>query len=124
MGGTPYEDYASVDITAKVMEITGGAGVKAVIDGIGASTVDISIECLSRRGIFVTFGNASGAVPAFPPIRLIKKSAFLTRPKLLDYVSTRAELNMRTEEIFGWIASGDLHVGVDKVFDLSDAVSG
>ena len=42
----------------QVMEITGGAGVKAVIDGIGASTVDISIECLSRRGIFVTFGHA------------------------------------------------------------------
>merc|ERR1712070_148665 len=80
-------------------------GVKAVIDGIGKSTVDISIECLSRRGIFVTFGNASGAVPAFPPIRLIKKSAFLTRPKLLDYVSTREELMMRADEIFGWCAS-------------------
>ena len=64
--GTAYEDYTSVDVVAKVMEITGGAGVKAVIDGIGASTVDISIECLARRGIFVTFGNASGPVPAFP----------------------------------------------------------
>ena len=93
------------------MEITGGAGVKCVIDGIGASTTDISIECLARRGIFVTFGNASGPVPAFPPIRLIKKSAFLTRPKLLDYVSTRDELMGRAEEIFGWIQSGELKVG-------------
>merc|ERR1711965_828023 len=66
MPGTPYEDYSSVDIVAKVMEITGGMGVKAVIDGIGASTVDISIECLARRGIFVTFGNASGPVPTLP----------------------------------------------------------
>jgi len=122
--GTPYEDYQSVDIVSKVMEITDGAGVKAVIDGIGLSTVDISIECLSRRGIFVTFGNASGAVPAFPPIRLIKKSAFLTRPKLLDYVSTREELMMRADEIFGWLQSGDLKVGIDKVFDLKDAVEG
>merc|ERR1719217_1097629 len=122
--GTPYEDYTSVDIVSKVMEITGGAGVKAVIDGIGASTVDISIESLSRRGIFVTFGNASGAVPAFPPIRLIKKSAFLTRPKLLDYVTTRDELMMRADEIFGWLQSGDLKVGIDKVFDLADAAEG
>jgi len=122
--GTPYEDYSSVDITAKVMDITGGAGVKAVIDGIGASTTDISIECLSRRGIFVTFGNASGPVPAFPPIRLIKKSAFLTRPKLLDYVTTREELMMRADEIFGWIQSGDLNVGIDKVFSLKDAAEG
>ena len=98
--GTPYEDYSSVDIVGKVMEVTNGEGVKAVIDGIGASTaphqaplcpaapppprrpaaappppqVDISLDSLARRGIFVTFGNASGAVPAFPPIRLIKKS--------------------------------------------------
>jgi len=122
--GTPYEDYESVPIVDKVKEITGGEGVKAVIDGIGKSTVDISIECLSRRGIFVTFGNASGAVPAFPPIRLIKKSAFLTRPKLLDYVTTRDELMMRADEIFGWLQSGDLKVGIDKVFDLSDAQAG
>jgi len=122
--GTPYEDYTSVDIVKKVMEVTNGEGVKAVIDGIGASTVDISIESLSRRGIFVTFGNASGAVPAFPPIRLIKKSAFLTRPKLLDYVTTRDELMMRADEIFGWLQSGDLNVGIDKVFDLSEAAEG
>ena len=92
------------------MEYTGGEGVKAVIDGIGAATVDISLECLARRGIFVTFGNASGPVPAFPPIRLIKKSAFVCRPKLLDYVSTREELMARADEVFGWLASGDLKV--------------
>ena len=122
--GTPFEDYESVDILGKVMEITNGEGVKAVIDGIGASTVDISIGSLARRGIFVTFGNASGQVPAFPPIRLIKKSAFLCRPKLLDYVSTRDELMMRADEIFGWLSAGDLKVGIDKVFDLKDAAEG
>jgi NADPH2:quinone reductase len=124
MPGTPYEDYKSVDIVAKVMEITGGQGVKCVIDGIGASTMDISIDSLDRRGIFVTFGNASGPVPAFPPIKLIKKSLFMTRPKLLDYVATRAELMMRADEVFGWIQSGDLKVGIDKTFALSDAVAG
>jgi len=124
IAGTPYEDYASVDIVGKVKEITNGEGVKAVIDGIGASTVDISIESLARRGIFVTFGNASGAVPAFPPIRLIKKSAFLTRPKLLDYVTTRDELMMRADEIFGWLQAGELNVGIDKVFDLKDCAEG
>merc|ERR1711988_62161 len=100
--GTAYEDYTSVDIVAKVMEATGGEGVKAVIDGIGKNTVDISIDSLARRGIFVSFGNASGAVPAFPVLRLIGKSAYVTRPKLLDYVTTRDELVWRAEEIFGW----------------------
>merc|ERR1712087_490379 len=119
--GASYEDYESVDIVSKVMEITGGSGVKAVIDGIGKSTVDISINSLARRGIFVSFGNASGAVPAFPVLRLIGKSAFVTRPKLLDYTVNRDELLLRANEIFGWLANGDLKVSVDRAFPLAEA---
>ena len=106
------------------MEATGGEGVKAVIDGIGKNTVDISIDSLARRGIFVSFGNASGAVPPFPVLRLIGKSAFVTRPKLLDYTVDRKELLMRSNEIFGWLGSGELNVSIDKYFDLDNAPEG
>jgi len=122
--GTSYEDYESVDIVGKVREVTGGEGVKCVIDGIGKSTVDISIDSLARRGIFVSFGNASGAVPAFPVLRLIGKSAYVTRPKLLDYVGTREELLWRAEEIFGWLKDGKLKVSVDTAFPLDEAAEG
>ena len=54
---------------------------------------------LARRGIFVSFGNASGAVPAFPVLRLIGKSAFVCRPKLLDYTRDRAELDYRANQV-------------------------
>ena len=43
------------------------------------ATMDISLDSLARRGIFVSFGNASGAVPPFPVLRLIGKSAYVTR---------------------------------------------
>merc|ERR1719384_1482480 len=122
--GTAYEDYESVDIVAKVMEVTGGEGVKSVIDGIGKSTVDISIDSLARRGIFISFGNASGAVPAFPVLRLIGKSAYVTRPKLLDYTVDRDELVWRSEEIFGWLKDGKLKVAVDTTFPLDQAAEG
>jgi len=122
--GTAYEDYSSVDIVAKVMEITGGEGVKAVIDGIGKNTVDISIDSLARRGIFVSFGNASGAVPPFPVLRLIGKSGFVTRPKLLDYTVDRAELLKRADEVFGWLAAGELNVSIDKSFSLDEVAEG
>ena len=112
--GTSYEDYTSLDLVPKVMEITGGEGVKAVIDGIGLATWETSIEVLARRGIFVSFGNASGAVPAFPPLRFINKSGFLTRPKLNDYTVTRDELLSRANDIYGWINSGDLKVAVSN----------
>jgi NADPH2:quinone reductase len=119
--GTAYEDYSSVDVVKRVMEITNGEGVKAVIDGIGKATVDISIESLARRGIFVSFGNASGAVPPFPVLRLINKSAFVTRPKLLDYTVDRAEMLKRSEEIMGWIGAGKLKVSIDRTFPLEQA---
>ncbi|GMI04829.1 hypothetical protein TrVE_jg13364 [Triparma verrucosa] len=122
--GASYEDYESVDVVKRVMEITDGVGCKAVIDGIGLSTVDISIGSLARRGIFVSFGNASGAVPAFPVLRLIAKSAFVTRPKLLDYTVDRAELLSRSDEIFGWLKDGTLKVAVDTSFPLDNAPDG
>jgi len=122
--GTAYEDYSSVDIVAKVMEVTGGEGCKAVIDGIGKNTVDISIDSLARRGIFVSFGNASGAVPPFPVLRLIGKSGFVTRPKLLDYTVDRAELLKRADEVFGWLAAGELNVSIDKSFSLDEVAEG
>lgn len=122
--GASYEDYESVDIVERVMEVTNGVGVKCVIDGIGKSTVDISINSLAHRGIFISFGNASGAVPAFPVLRLIGKSAYVTRPKLLDYTTNRAELVERADEIFGWLKDGKLNVSVDTTFPLIEAAEG
>eukprot|EP00571_Detonula_confervacea_P007237 CAMPEP_0172329932 /NCGR_PEP_ID=MMETSP1058-20130122/61134_1 /TAXON_ID=83371 /ORGANISM="Detonula confervacea, Strain CCMP 353" /LENGTH=376 /DNA_ID=CAMNT_0013047127 /DNA_START=667 /DNA_END=1797 /DNA_ORIENTATION=- len=122
--GTSYEDYESVDIVSRVMEVTEGKGCKAIIDGIGKSTMDISIASLAHRGIFISFGNASGAVPAFPVLRLIAKSAYVTRPKLLDYTVDRAELVSRADEIFGWLKEGKLNVSVDCAFPLEEAAEG
>merc|ERR1711862_236354 len=122
--GTSYEDYESVDIVSKVKETTQGTGVKCVIDGIGKSTVDISINSLAHRGIFISFGNASGAVPAFPVLRLIGKSAYVTRPKLLDYTTNRAELLERANDIFTWLKDGKLNVSIDATFPLDQASEG
>jgi NADPH2:quinone reductase len=122
--GASFEDYESVDVVGKVKEITNGNGVKCVIDGIGKTTMDISIDSLARRGIFISFGNASGAVPAFPVLRLIGKSAYVTRPKLLDYTVDREELVWRADEIFGWLKDGKLKVSVDASFPLEEAAEG
>jgi len=122
--GASYADYTTADIAAKVMDITGGVGAKCVIDGVGKSTVDISLDCLAPRGIFISFGNASGAVPAFPVLRLVKKSTFVTRPKLNEYMATREEFMMRVKEVFDYVKSGELNITVDKVFELDNAVEG
>lgn len=119
-----YADYTSLDIAAAVMKITKGHGCKLVIDGVGKATYETSLKCLAKRGLFVSFGNASGAVPAFPVLKLLPQSAYMTRPKLNDYVATRQELLERAEEVFGWVQSGELKVKVDKVFALEDVKRG
>lgn len=116
-----YADYNSVDIVEKIMSITQGQGVKCVLDGVGRSTSEVALKCLARRGIFVSFGNASGSVEPFPVLRLTPKSAFVTRPKLGDYVATRDELMSRMNEVLGWVREGKLKVGIDREFELEQA---
>mmetsp|Transcript_10806 Transcript_10806/g.23519 ORF Transcript_10806/g.23519 Transcript_10806/m.23519 type:complete len:350 (+) Transcript_10806:116-1165(+) len=122
--GKSYASYSSVDIASKVTEITGGKGCTLVIDGVGKSTYEISLKCLAKRGLFVSFGNASGAVPAFPVLKLTPQSAYVTRPKLNDYVATRDELLERANEVFGWVMDGKLKIVVDKVFGLDEVAAG
>jgi NADPH:quinone reductase len=119
--GKSFANYDSVDITKRVMEITNNEGVKCIIDGVGKSTSEISLNCLAHRGIFISFGNASGVVE-FPILKLSSKSAYVTRPKLLDYTKTTDELQGRASEIFQWIREGNLVISVEKQFDLKDAV--
>ena len=119
-----YADYTSVDIVSKVKEITNGQGCKLIIDGVGKATYEISLQCLAKLGLFVSFGNASGAVPAFPLLKLLPQSAYVTRPKLNDYVSTRTELLERADEVFSWVQEGKLKIKVDQVFTLEDVKKG
>jgi len=61
----PLLEQFAVDFAAKVKEITGGKGVPVVYDSVGKDTFAGSLDCLSPRGLMVSFGNSSGAVPPF-----------------------------------------------------------
>ncbi len=106
---------------SRVRELTGGDGVAAVYDGVGKTTFDASLATLRRRGTMVLFGGASGAVPPFDPIRLMKGSLFLTRPTIDDFVQPRSELLRRADEVLGWVADGRLDVRIGGTYPLSDA---
>jgi NADPH2:quinone reductase len=108
--------------TGKVRELTGGAGVQAVYDGVGKDTFDGSLDALARRGMLVLFGGSSGQVPPFDPQRLNRGGSLsLTRPTLVDFTVTRAEMLGRATELLGWIADGRLEVTVGATYPLADA---
>ncbi len=104
------------------MEVTGGVGVAAVYDGVGASTFDDSLAALRIRGTMALFGAAGGPVPPLDPQRLNSGGGlFLTRPSLVHYTRDRDELIGRTDEVFGWIADGSLRVQVGHRYPLAEA---
>lgn len=114
--------YNEEDFEEAVMDITGGKGVPVVYDSVGAATFDKSINCLSRRGMMVTFGNATGPVPPLAPGLLAQKgSLILTRPTLLDYVSERDDLVSSTASVLMKIATGSIKADIRQVFALEHA---
>jgi NADPH2:quinone reductase len=113
--------YDHEGVAARVAEITGGAGVPVVYDGVGAATFQGSLKSLGRRGVLVTYGNASGPVPPFAPLELGAKSAWITRPRLFDYIVTTEELDESAAALFEVLASGAVKIEIGQRFPLVEA---
>ena len=115
--------YTREDFPKRVRELTGGAGVPVVYDAVGRSTFPASLDCLRPLGLFVSFGNASGPVPAFELSLLTQKgSLYATRPTLATYTATRADLEATAQELFDVVRSGAVKVAVNHTYPLKDAV--
>ncbi|HEX3666047.1 MAG TPA: quinone oxidoreductase [Rhizomicrobium sp.] len=109
------------DWVKRVREITGGEGVPVVYDSVGKETWSGSLDCLAVRGMMVSFGNSSGAVPSFEPgILSAKGSLYLTRPTLFHYTRTREELQQTADDLFAAIESGAVKISVNQRFKLAD----
>jgi NADPH2:quinone reductase len=105
-----------------VRELTGGAGVPVAYDSVGKDTFEGTLASIARRGLFVSFGNASGPVPAFEPLRLSRAgSVYFTRPTLFDYVPSRAELEESAGAFFAVVGAGKVKVEIGQRFKLAEA---
>ena len=110
------------DLAAKVREITNGNGVEVVLDGVGKASWDASIASIARRGLLVTYGNASGPVPPIDALSLSKAgSIFVTRPTLADYASNAQQRRDLAGTLFDVIASGAVKISIGQTFALADA---
>ena len=112
------------DLASRVRALTGGEGVHVVYDSVGKDTWEASLGCLRRRGMLVSFGNASGPVPPIQPLVLSRQgSLFLTRPVLMDYTVTRDELLGCAGELFEVLGSGAVSVHVHASYPLASAAA-
>jgi NADPH2:quinone reductase len=114
---------AYAEVPARVRELTGGEGVSVVIDGVGKTSFEPSLDALRRRGLMISYGNASGAVGQVDFAILARKgSLFATRPTLFDYYATPQDFAAGTEAVFAKIAAGVLQAHIGQTFPLTDAV--
>jgi NADPH2:quinone reductase len=114
---TDYESFGQV-----AREVTGGAGAACVYDGVGKATFDAGLAALRPLGMMVLYGGASGPVPPLELQRLSGGgSLYVTRPTLVHYIATRADLLRRSGDLFEWIARGELEVSVGATYPLAEA---
>jgi NADPH2:quinone reductase len=113
--------YTQTDFEKEVKRLMNNTGVDVVYDSVGRDTFDKSLDCLRRRGTMILFGASSGPVPPIDPQTLnAKGSLYLTRPTLGHYIADRDELLWRANDLFRWIAAGELKVRIDQTFPLAE----
>jgi NADPH:quinone reductase len=114
--------YTEEDFVARTRELTDGKGVQAVYDSIGKDTFMQSLDCLAPRGTMVSFGNATGAVPAFEIGMLAAKGSLkVTRPTLMTYVHDRPMLESMAKDLIARVESGQVKIEVNQRYPLADA---
>jgi NADPH2:quinone reductase len=115
-------NYRREDFVARVKEITGGRGVKAVYDSVGLDTFEKSLDCLAPFGLLANYGNASGKAP---PVELgtlaAKGSLYVTRPTLFTHLATREGTQAMADDLFAVVSSGQVKIRIDQRYPLADA---
>ncbi len=116
--------YTRENFVERVKALTGGKGVPVVYDGIGKDTFPASLDCLSPRGLWVSFGNSSGAIPQFDILLLSQKgSLYATRPTLFTYAAKREDMTAMAGELFDLVQAGKIVSEPRQTFALKDAAA-
>lgn len=114
-------DYSRDEVAPRVRELTGGAGVRVAFDGVGRDTWEASLDATARRGLIVSYGNASGAVSGVALGTLSQKgSLFVTRPTLYHYYADPAERAAGSARVWEMIESGALGVTIGQTYPLAE----
>ena len=114
-------NYRDDDWVAQVRDLTGGKGVDVVMDAVGASTFDGSLDCLKPLGMMISFGNASGPVPPFNLATLAAKGSLkITRPTLFTHIADPETCQQMARQLFDKVVSGAVKITIDQRFPLED----
>ena len=116
-------NYSKEDFAKKVLEFTKGEGVPVVYDGVGKKTLEGSIKCLKKRGIMISFGNASGPITNIDIKKMIQpKGLYFTRPSMAQYLETKDEIKEGADKLFEKLKLGKIKIEIYKKYRLDEVV--
>ena len=116
-------NYNKEKFGKKVLEITQGKGVPVVYDGVGKSTFEESLECLSIRGMMVSFGNASGPLTEINVPKLLQpKNLYFVRPSMQHYLGTKEQIDEGAKLLFDKVKSKKIKIEIFKKYSLDNVV--
>mgnify|MGYP000948660279 CR=1 FL=1 len=109
-------------IAEAVRDLTGGDGVAVTFDGVGKDTWAASLKATRRRGLIISYGNASGPVTGIGLAELASAgSLFVTRPTMFDYYREPAEREAGIARVMHMLSGGVLSVDIGQRYPLADA---
>ncbi len=121
-GATHVINYREENFVERVKEITDGKGCDVVYDAIGKDTFPASLDCLKPRGMWVSFGNASGKIGNFDiGILSAKGSLYATRPTLYTHVASKEDLTECANDLFNVVEQGIVKIEVSQSYPLQEA---
>ncbi len=120
-GCTHVINYKTEDFVKRTKELTSGQGVDVVYDSIGKDTYPGSLDCLKPRSLWVSFGNASGAITGMDiGILAAKGSLYATRPTLMTYTAKREDLVANANDLFDVVSRGIVKINVNQTYPLKE----
>lgn len=124
LGAWAVIDRSREDVVERVLALTQGQKCPVVYDSVGRDTWEQSLDCVARRGLLVSYGNASGPVSGVNLGILAQKgSLFVTRPTLFGYADTPERLRAMAAEVFALLERDLLQVEIGQRWSLADTAA-
>lgn len=110
------------DFATAVAEITGGRGVDVAYDGIGGTTLAMTLRCVRPFGVVASIGQSGGPIPKLDVSDLgPRRSLSLARPSVMTFMNDRGEYRDAAETVLAALQAGDL-AGTGTAYRLADVV--
>jgi NADPH:quinone reductase len=114
-------NYKQRDYVEAIKELTRGEGVDAVFEMLGGEHVAKSVKCVRDFGRVIVYGAATGETPLLDTRLLYAKGASVHGLWLSYLSANRPLMESAWKQLSEWLAAGELHPVIGKVFPLDEA---